>query len=573
VRVSFEDAGMFDPALFADLIHEVCHFWCFDSFVGQAIALIEFRQRLLARILPSGGKLDRNDLFRASVANALMTPLAEGMALLTEFDIWRSEHQGTIRTPIALVDLLIAGSRNIKEDYRAFLVSWSLERHRDTVGFIRRKMNLYLSDFEVAEGYVSGYMTLKNLLMPLAMAFAGVKQETVLQFLKEYFWNDPVLARLILVGADPPERLPSPETGPLSAENLFMLNAAAAGLNELQARREFFRQERRNKPFEAEKPFESAPVIHHLKARIRRLFEDPALGGKLGAIQARMEHGVEAPTTWEIDVDKADIDRFRAAELELQSYAANYFYNHSRAEQFGLKVLSAPLIFGLQDFRRLSPLMTLGLIVLEDHIHCISLAQGVSFDVPRATFGTLGIGNFTYYLISNASTLRYAEIVMPLKPGEPEIVLSGSIEDLVSASGQTSIPLRSYLELLHRHTQFQIMSQDFVAKAAGTLSEEDLTGIEASALACRPEGARRRIPRSQNIFEKCRRDLRRRSPWHPIPAYRQHHRLGYLARRAGWRRSRNPPSCHTQRRITASPPIRPCMGLWKSRGNHRSDLL
>ena len=312
--VSYEER--IDPAISADLIHEVCHAWCFDSHVGRAISLIDLRSRLSAVAYPQMTH-DRDDIVRTIISQALMTPLAEGLALFVEFDVWRSEIQSKARTPINLIEVFLSHS-GIDATRKDFLVDRMLETARNDPRFIRRKTNFFLMPYDVSAGYVPGYMSIKNLVFVLARAFPELKQETALTFFKEYFWNDPILARMILTGPEPKQTFE--DLG--SEEYLFELNAGMAKMDPIEMHREIFRR------FDhARTPFSGHAVYLRLIERVNALSNDKSLGARLGAIQSRLEHGIEAAEpTWEIQTTERDHQRFKAAEMELRGNAFNFFY-------------------------------------------------------------------------------------------------------------------------------------------------------------------------------------------------------------------------------------------------------
>ena len=92
--------GHLPPAILPTFLHEFMHHWCFHSPVGQALAASFLEGRQFAVVSSSCGDLDHDsddywnaahDLLRFRVANALLRPFSEGMALFAEHDLFVGE--------------------------------------------------------------------------------------------------------------------------------------------------------------------------------------------------------------------------------------------------------------------------------------------------------------------------------------------------------------------------------------------------------------------------------------------------------------------------------------------------
>jgi hypothetical protein len=395
-----------------DLIHEVCHLWCFDSLVGRAIAVIDLRERAMAHGVPSRAGVLPGDYARLALARAFMGSMSEGLSLFIEFDVWRSENYGATRTPIAALDMLFSDHPN--PIARDLLGEFELRKLRRGE-VIRRKMNWFLKRFEVDEGYVPGYMAVKNLVLAMMLAFPSVKQETVLSYFKEYFWNDPVLARLILAGKDT-----KPEPTPLTEEELAVMsvrsdNGDPDGKRATPVRREFFRRD------VGSRDLDLAHIMDRLKQRVMSLVADPALGGKLGAVQARGEHGVTVPATWEIGVTEVDYERYEAAEIELCSYVHSMLTREQTRNSGMSTSLGVPFVLGFTNFRRFSPLMGFGIKVEdgpEPRILCAAKSsRNKGFAIPRHVFPELSEGTYDYFFLIDSQTLEFEEVVFDQADG------------------------------------------------------------------------------------------------------------------------------------------------------------
>ena len=79
------------PRIFLpSFLHEATHFWCMASDLGAALALLELRAHRALDNATDSGVFDRNQLLHdfgvTRVAQQLLRPLLEGMALFQEFD-------------------------------------------------------------------------------------------------------------------------------------------------------------------------------------------------------------------------------------------------------------------------------------------------------------------------------------------------------------------------------------------------------------------------------------------------------------------------------------------------------
>ncbi|WP_159045987.1 hypothetical protein [Streptomyces sp. WM6372] len=156
-------------------LHEATHHWCFTSPVGTAVAVLQMRgcvQALRAIEAPSAEERRERELLavesmaRAQVALELMRPLAEGMALFAEFDLYPTSTARMMTAPLRWGVKFAnqgktEGSRN--DDTRLAWVHLGHTRLSDKMR--RRKEDLLAQPLscDSSEGYLAGYLTVKSL--------------------------------------------------------------------------------------------------------------------------------------------------------------------------------------------------------------------------------------------------------------------------------------------------------------------------------------------------------------------------------------------------------------------------
>jgi hypothetical protein len=186
----FESAQ--EARVYSEFIHEYTHHWCFASLVSRATALLDFRIRLFADIAPEARPLWARDYLVSQATQKMFRPLAEGMAQFAEFDTWNSGRWHPFASPISAAELCFAvpGDSLISESLL------SIMRKSDYI--LGRKASLYLKPFEIDEGYLPGYMVVKQWHQILCFKKPDLTQELFLAFIRHYFWNDATLASTLL---------------------------------------------------------------------------------------------------------------------------------------------------------------------------------------------------------------------------------------------------------------------------------------------------------------------------------------------------------------------------------------
>jgi hypothetical protein len=180
------------------LLHESVHHWCFYSVVGSALAVLDLRALLRVmdeQLIESKEHWDDtiDDIVRFEVAQRVLRPLAEGLALFAEYDVEPLPNTRTISRPMSL-----AYGCFTPEGARQFGATWGsslvplLRNMRTSKQYILRKANLFLEPLSCsAGGYLPGYLTVKNLWrLAVYKCDAFVDRDLFLLLLQRYFYRD-----------------------------------------------------------------------------------------------------------------------------------------------------------------------------------------------------------------------------------------------------------------------------------------------------------------------------------------------------------------------------------------------
>jgi hypothetical protein len=147
------------------------------------------------------------------MAAAVLRPFAEGLAMFAEFDaVSRVDSEATSPLPWILA-VYFAGLDSAKYQstpepfatlYRALDVLGAYRLNAET---LEKKADLLVSPLASAYdgGYLAGYLAVKSMWRHLCEKQARLRGETdlTLAFMRSYFYDDPVLAGLILDTGDP----------------------------------------------------------------------------------------------------------------------------------------------------------------------------------------------------------------------------------------------------------------------------------------------------------------------------------------------------------------------------------
>lgn len=112
--------------------------------------------------------------------------------MFSEFDASHSDDDARQGTPLGAAHLCFAsGMENI-------FVQSMLQTLRHSETTLERKASLYLKPFEVQEGYLAGYMAVKNLYWSMHARKPGLTTEFFLSYVRSFFWDDPVYVNLLI---------------------------------------------------------------------------------------------------------------------------------------------------------------------------------------------------------------------------------------------------------------------------------------------------------------------------------------------------------------------------------------
>jgi hypothetical protein len=196
--------GTLPVRLLCDASHEMTHHWCFNSPVGTALALLKLRAGAATF---TGTK--QADIFypliKLECALEMMRPIAEGLALFSEFDMLPG--RGDVRAPIAgWLLYLFAREGMEKGEYWDRALNLLLRHARSNEAAFKRRENLFVQPLAAdAGGYLPGYLLVKTLWNKFKLSSSQLKDaELFLCFFRSFFYDDLELAsRLLTVDAEP----------------------------------------------------------------------------------------------------------------------------------------------------------------------------------------------------------------------------------------------------------------------------------------------------------------------------------------------------------------------------------
>ena len=200
--------GRYPTKLLASFLHEAAHYNCFLFPVGAAITTLYFEAvtKALNCLDPDCGDKEKYDavdtLVRCRTALQFMRPLAEGVALYSEFDAIPGQAR-SISKPAKLASLAFTESVADHENYTCGEIAQRLFTHWRLSRFARsRKENLIMQGFGTKNGgYLAGYYFVKNLRHMLIRATKCdllLDTDFYLNFLMHYFYADLELVRVLL---------------------------------------------------------------------------------------------------------------------------------------------------------------------------------------------------------------------------------------------------------------------------------------------------------------------------------------------------------------------------------------
>lgn len=197
--------------LLPNFLHEATHHWCFLSPVGSTLAALQLRAQRHAMELLTKPETERQhelehqlceDLIRAETAEACLRPIAEGLALFTEFDAMTNQKSSIMSIPLT-VAIQFFGNLKFSQTKLGLtpvlldMLRWMrLDEH-----CIKRKVALFGKPFSYGSGgYLPGYLTVRSLWLIAAEKNARLLNETdlTLTYLRSFFFDDmSLVARLL----------------------------------------------------------------------------------------------------------------------------------------------------------------------------------------------------------------------------------------------------------------------------------------------------------------------------------------------------------------------------------------
>jgi hypothetical protein len=177
--------------LLANFLHEWTHRWCFNSSVGNALALL--RLRAGTRTLQGFSSFD--DHVRCMAATTLLEPIAEGLSLFAEFDTYPGKSPWLSQT---LVATSVYFSPAINTDNRPeLLVQGMLQKLRRDPKLLERKAGIYAQ--KGFNPYLIGYLSVKSLWTQMAAACDAFNdRDLFLSYLRSYIYDDPGMVLVLL---------------------------------------------------------------------------------------------------------------------------------------------------------------------------------------------------------------------------------------------------------------------------------------------------------------------------------------------------------------------------------------
>jgi hypothetical protein len=164
-------AGRFSQPFIGPFLHEAAHHACFDTPVGLALSALKMAHTASPVLkMKDADRLEGpvRDLVKAETIIELFNPVLEGLALFAEFDL----HPGP--SPLAssvcqsafrifglsrsLTAFVEAGPQGAYDDFSRFLLEV-----RSSPNFVERKIALLSSSLRSPDGYLLGYLFIKNL--------------------------------------------------------------------------------------------------------------------------------------------------------------------------------------------------------------------------------------------------------------------------------------------------------------------------------------------------------------------------------------------------------------------------
>jgi hypothetical protein len=200
-------AGRFSEVALGPFLHETAHHACFDTPVGIALGALKLAHT--ASPLSTIHDADElvgpaSDLIKAEAVREFLNPLLEGLALFAEFDV----HPGTslyVSSVSQSAARVFGLGRSLNHTLRTGRINlWEALADfffvaRSDANFVERKIALLSSSLRSPDGYLLGYLLVKNLWwMLIRRARKFTDPDLYFGFVRHFLFNDMYFANLLL---------------------------------------------------------------------------------------------------------------------------------------------------------------------------------------------------------------------------------------------------------------------------------------------------------------------------------------------------------------------------------------
>lgn len=187
------------------LLHEGMHHWCFLTPLGHALALLHLHARL--KLETSGAKRRAraiDALVRFEALDAVLRPIAEGLAVMAEFDGVLDETRLQYESRVAHWILGLT-CRDVPRPLKPRTFSALLTKVLTSEDGIARRIRLLKQPFDCRfGGYLPGYMCLRNLWLRAAKDVDGLAEVgSFMSAVRFSVYHDPILIRLAVEESRP----------------------------------------------------------------------------------------------------------------------------------------------------------------------------------------------------------------------------------------------------------------------------------------------------------------------------------------------------------------------------------
>jgi hypothetical protein len=204
------EAGNSSLRVLSDFMHELTHYQCMYSIVGNSLTLLWLRSTRVS----DGRSLEQKaaDVAKVVAFQTLMRPWLEGMAMFAEFDATPGNSEiisklmtETIRHFIRGEDGPWSKALTDPEQRDGAICTW-LANYRFSPVLIRRKADFLLSPLSTHEGgYLAGYLCVRAFQERCAsVSDLGLDTDFVLTYLAHLLMDDFALVDILLADHDDP---------------------------------------------------------------------------------------------------------------------------------------------------------------------------------------------------------------------------------------------------------------------------------------------------------------------------------------------------------------------------------